>query len=125
MPATVFEVATGDELSRIWKEEDVLRNGAAFSSDGRHLITLGSLPGSEESDPRIRRRQQGRVVIWDWREGKRIGEPLVTPSMALDAAYSPQGDLAVVVCAGERYFSSSRASQRIRNRMSANSEVPW
>jgi WD40 repeat protein/tRNA A-37 threonylcarbamoyl transferase component Bud32 len=63
-------------------EGDALLNGGAFSPDGERVLLLSSLPAnSHRQGWRAVRldRERGRVRLWDWRRGRAVGGPLLTP----------------------------------------------
>ncbi|MBI4605001.1 MAG: protein kinase, partial [Planctomycetes bacterium] len=82
----VFEVESGLPAGPTL-EAGGLITGGAFDPHGDRLVLLTDLG-------------TGEVRFWSWREGKAIFPPRVVPSEPMDAAYSPDGRLLVVVCAG-------------------------
>lgn len=77
--------------------------GSALSEDGR--VVAAFTPASQTR--RIDRGPQfaeytnrsGRIVLWDWAQARQRGEAIITQSVPLDGAFSPDGETLVVVCA--------------------------
>ena len=77
-------------------------HGAAFSPDGRHVITLSSAIDKPQGDDffYIPGRQPGWFRAWDWRSAQPLYDPIQLPSEPVGIAYNPDGARAVVVCGG-------------------------
>ena len=98
----VFDLATGQPAGPTLDVGGGLVNNAAFAPKGKHVVLLASLPeNGKQFGPGLKLREQaGRVHFFDWSDGRRIIEPLATPSEPIGAAFSPDGKRLVVVCAG-------------------------
>lgn len=100
---TVFDTATGDPQTPPLAVGGFL-NAAAFSPDGQSLLTAGSssdgLPQQQRSSSADLQQQEGSLKFWRWRQARIQFDPLSTPSEPVGAAYSPDGQLAVAICAG-------------------------
>ena len=94
-------------------------NSATFSPSGAHLATLSSLPQNRHitnpgyQDPLAR----GRVRVWDWRQGQLAWPALESPSRPARVAYSPDGGLLVVLCAGGEILLIDPATGQVRMRL--------
>ena len=111
-----YDVRTGEPAGPMLNVGGLL-NGAVFAEDGSYLITLSALPEhSNQRDPANCRwdRQPGRVVFWDWRTGHRLLDPLETPTEPIDGACTPDGKLAVVLCAGGQMLLVDAATGRVK-----------
>ena len=73
--------------------------GGAISPDGRQVVTLSSPAAAADQVGRPSRSARGWVNFWDWRSGVSRIEPILTPSTPVDAAYRPDGQRVVVLCA--------------------------
>jgi WD40 repeat protein len=106
----VYHVASGDPAG---PELPVGKHltGGAFAPDGKEVVTLNAgaeiLRSAGELPPA---RNPGQVRFWDWRQGKEAHTPVATPSEPQDAAFSPDGRLLVVVCAGGQILLIDPAS---------------
>ncbi|MBC8870724.1 MAG: tetratricopeptide repeat protein [Planctomycetes bacterium] len=98
----VFELATGEAAGATLETAGLL-NGAAFSPDGRCVVTLSSdkesLAKRGWMDVHLDR-DKGWIEFWNWRTGKQQLDPLEAPSEPKGAAFSPDGKILVVVCGG-------------------------
>ncbi len=116
----VYDVATGEPAGPVL-EVGGLINGGDFSPDGRSVVTVSSLPEHRQQQPwnAIRwARQPGWVIFWDWRTGERVFDPLQTATEPVDATYSPDGKLVVVVCAGGQTFLLDAVTGQVRRQLS-------
>ena len=98
----VFDIATGQPAGPTLNVEGGLINNAAFAPEGQRVVLLASLPqNGKQFGPGLKLREQaGRVHFFDWSDGRRILEPLATPSEPIGTALSPDGKRLVVVCRG-------------------------
>jgi WD40 repeat protein len=112
----VYTVANGSPAGPSLSAPGLI-NGGDFSPDGSFVVLASSLP--ENVDQRgwreIRWAQQpGCITFWDWRSGKQLFAPLRTRTEPVDAAYSPDGTVVVVVCAGGDILIVDRQGSVVR-----------
>jgi WD40 repeat protein len=70
--------------------------------------------------------QAGGVQFWDWRAGKRLGDPVPTPTEPRGLAYSPDGGLLAVTCADGWVVLIDPAAQRVVRRLDVGVRSrPW
>jgi WD40 repeat protein len=114
----VYEVATGRPAGPLLEVGGRLTD-AALAPDGRHAVTCCSLAvtRSERYGPRVNPPgKAGRVQFWDWRQGKPLFQPVLTPSEPRGVAYSPDGKRAVVICGGGQVLLLDPARRRVLRR---------
>jgi len=93
----VHEIPTGLPAGPVLDTKAQLR-ATVFSPDDSFVVTLSA--GRKDGDWHPRQDGSGRLTLWNWRNGERIREPYVTPSEPVDAAFSKDGSVLAVVCAG-------------------------
>jgi WD40 repeat protein len=88
---------------------------AAFSPDGRTLALAASLagtPGERASRPG---KQRGRLTLWDWHDGKPVGQPLAFDVEPRSVAYNAAGDRLVALdAAGTVYVIDAATAQVVK-----------
>jgi WD40 repeat protein len=80
-----------------------VQTGGTFSPDSNRAVTINSGAANlaeRSSGEFLPAKTKGQVRFWDWRTGREIQSALSTPSEPQDAAFSQDGKLLVVVCAG-------------------------
>jgi serine/threonine protein kinase/WD40 repeat protein len=95
-----------------------LVNAAAFTPDGRHVLSLSSLPDAVDPPRPSASRlasQPGHVQLWDWHAGTPIGPPLETPSEPMGVDISPDGTRAAIACAGGQVILLDLPSMKVLN----------
>lgn len=63
---------------------------AAFSADGRRVLTVSHQPNGDE--------MEGHVRVWETATGQLLGEPLVHPRSVLEARFHPDGRRVLTAC---------------------------
>jgi WD40 repeat protein len=96
----VFRLPTGEPAGPLLNVGEA-PTAAAFSPDGDRVLTTcrrttDGLPAEDLSQGTGR----GSFSLWDWHAEKRLFPSMPTPSAPVGAAFSPDGHVAVVVCAG-------------------------
>lgn len=96
--AHVYEVASGASAGPPLAA-GALINGGAFSPDGTTLVLLCANRGDFARTSGIScawDKHPGEVAFWNWKTGSLLGEPVVTASEPIDAAFAPDGSSLVV-----------------------------
>ncbi len=97
----VYSLSTGKPAGPLLSVGAAI-NGGALSPDGRHAVTVSAAPNVAPEQPAEKLpwpSQPGWVIVWDWRTGNKVFEPLLLPSEPIGAAYSSDGKQLAVVCA--------------------------
>src|SRR5262249_54428753 len=94
----VYEVATGQPAGPPLEAGGIILD-AAFSPNDRQVATLVALANPKERFNRLGG-QAGQVQLWDWRTGKPMCNPVLTPSEPRGLDYSIDGRQLAVICAG-------------------------
>jgi WD40 repeat protein/tRNA A-37 threonylcarbamoyl transferase component Bud32 len=100
----VYHVETGKAASPVLQTQGLLLN-AIFSPDGTWVATACSTARTEEERKGrlfVGDGKGGNVQIWDWKTGKRLQEPIATPTEPRGLAIHPNGKTLAVVCADYR-----------------------
>ncbi len=114
----VYDVARGESAGPRMDVEGGL-NDALFSPDGSRLAALTSSPENRNQTNPYHQNplDPGQVRVWNWRQGTPEGLPLATPSEPLRAAYSPNGDLLVILCAGGQILLIDPAAGQVKTQL--------
>jgi WD40 repeat protein len=94
----VHTLATGEPQGKLLSAAGVLR-ATLFSPDGAKAATLSTV-SPQQNDVMRARQFPGWVEVWDWKEGKRCFDAVKTRTESMGGAFSPDGKLLVVACAG-------------------------
>ena len=84
----MLETATGRPAGPVLEPSGAILD-AAISPGGRNVCLLAAAGAGPP----------GCVEFWDWREARRVGRPLTTPSEPRSVAYCPDGRQLAVLCA--------------------------
>ena len=100
----MYQVETGEAAGPRIEPGGILLDAIA-SPDGTRVATACST--ARTPDDRRRRLfetdgQDGNVQLWDWKTGKRLGEPIPTPGEPRGLAFRPDGRTLAAVCADYR-----------------------
>jgi WD40 repeat protein/serine/threonine protein kinase len=88
---------------------------AEFSPDGLQVAAAISRAPSPQERFNRPGQQPGEILLWDWRAGRRLHEPLPLPSEPRQLDYSPDGrQLAVIGAKGELVVIDPAAGTTLR-----------
>ena len=111
----VHETTSGDPVGPPLQPGGLL-NGCSFAPDGRHAVTLSTLPAHADRTDCSKfdwDRVPGIVTFWNWRTGEKQGESLQTPSEPIGAEFLPDGKRLVVVCAAGQILLVHSESHKV------------
>jgi WD40 repeat protein/tetratricopeptide (TPR) repeat protein len=91
--AQVYEVAKNRPLGSALEHPNPV-TAAAFSADGKRVLTLCHQPNGDQ--------QEGYVRTWETAMGKAIGEPIVHPRAVLEVSFSNDGRRILTACQDQR-----------------------
>jgi WD40 repeat protein len=102
---------------------------AAFSPDGTRVATASSTARTPaERDQRLFQGdgKGGHVQLWDWKTGKRLGQPIPTPGEPRGLAFRPDGRTLAVVCADYRVLLVDPGTATITHKLDPGIRTrPW
>jgi WD40 repeat protein len=93
---------------------------AAFSPDGTQVATSSSAGHTPFERNRLLFAPDGKggcFQIWDWKTGKRLVGPILTPGEPRGLAYRPDGSMLAVLCADYRVLLIDPKTGNIRHRL--------
>jgi WD40 repeat protein len=115
----VYEAETGKAAGPTLDPGGILLD-AAFSPDGKQVATASSTARTPtERNQRLFEPEGrgGNVQTWDWKTGKRIADPIPTPSEPRGLAFRPDGSTLAVVCADYRLVLINAKTGRITHHL--------
>lgn len=71
-----------------------------FSNQGDRLVLACGAPDRTQGTVLLPDGQGGTLQVWDWKKGKRLGEPFDMPSEPQVVSYHPKRQLVAVRCGG-------------------------
>src|SRR5262245_48018571 len=98
---------------------------AAFSVDGVQVAVAVSPAAFPRGRQRLIEQQPGQLLLWDWRVGTLLREPLPLPSEPRQLDYSPDGQHLAVICAtGELVVIDPATGKTLRPPWPAHHAAP-
>ncbi|MHB1422278.1 MAG: beta-propeller domain-containing protein [Gemmataceae bacterium] len=85
----VYDTQTNHPVGGTLPHKDKVA-AAAFSADGKRLLTICHLPNGDQLE--------GHVRVWETATGELLGQPLVHPRSVLEASFSREGRRVLTAC---------------------------
>ncbi len=112
---------TGEARGPVLPLQTTLRH-AAFSPDGRALVTVS---GEGGGDLRAAANSRGWIECWDWQKGESVFQPVQTAAEPRAIAFSPDGKHLVAACADGAILILDPRTGMVQNRLAHPNPRTW
>jgi WD40 repeat protein/tetratricopeptide (TPR) repeat protein len=85
----VYDTATNAPVGGTLPHKNKV-TAAAFSADGKRLLTVSHQPNGDE--------MEGHIRVWETASGELLGQPLIHPRSVLEASFSRDGRRVLTAC---------------------------
>lgn len=85
----VYDAATNEPVGGTLPHKNKV-SAAAFSADGKRLLTVSHQPNGDE--------MEGHIRVWETATGELLGQPLIHPRSVLEASFSRDGRRVLTAC---------------------------
>ncbi|HTU19161.1 MAG TPA: hypothetical protein VMG10_13960 [Gemmataceae bacterium] len=85
----VYDTKTNEPMGGTLPHKNKV-SAAAFSSDGKRVLTVSHQPNGDELE--------GHVRVWETATGELLGQPLIHPRSVLEASFSSDGRRVLTAC---------------------------